>query len=165
MSTVIWHKGVLYSDSQVTKEEITNENGITLPTIIEKGKKLFRVGNKIYGVAGALDGYNDFVNRGKYKRSWRYSRSSLEFVLIIEWDGKNLIGWKLIEKKIWIFYIRWFRKIKYNWKSDSTLHLYMGSGDDFAIEASKKGLTVTEMIQYASDRDPYTDDEVVSMSL
>ena len=164
MSTVIWYEGILYSDSQVTSEEITDEKGITLSKTISKGKKLFRVGNKIYGVTGTLNGYSDFISRG-YSGFWRWSRESSLFALILEWDGKKLISWRLMEKKIWGFYFSWFKKIEHNWRNNSKLVLYMGSGNGFAIEANKKGLTITEMIQYASDRDPYTDDEVVSMSL
>ena len=164
MSTVIWYKGVLYSDSQLSNGKTVDEKGVKIPKEIKTGEKLFRVNNRIYGVTGTLNGYHDFVKR-RYKGSWRWSLNSSNFALIVQWDGKNLISWKLIEKKIWKFYFSWFEKTEYIWKSNPGLILYMGSGDDFAIEANEMGLNEKEMIQYASDRDPFTDDNVVSMSL
>ncbi len=164
MSTVIWHKGIMYSDSQISEGKTIDENGVTLPKTIGKGKKIFRVGNKIYGITGTIQGYEDFVKRG-YKGTLRWDTKESLFALIIQWDGKKLIAWKLIEKKIFGTYFSWFKKTKFDWKNNPKLVLYMGSGDDYAIEADDKGLTPEEMIRYASDRDPYTDDEVVSMSL
>lgn len=164
MSTVIWYKGVLYSDSQVSNGDIINESGETIPKIIKKGKKLFRANNTLYGVTGTLEGYANFVKRG-YKGSWYWSITPFWFALIIQWDGKKLITWKLIEKKIFGIYFSWFKKSEIEWNSRPKLILFMGSGSEYAMEADNKRLIPEEMIQYASDRDPYTDDDVVSMNL
>ncbi len=162
MSTIVWYDGVMYSDTRLI--HVNYSNGEETSRQVKTGEKIFKVGNKIYGVTGTIQGYEDFVRR-KYRGSWNWALRPYDFALIIEWDGKNLIGWKLLKRKFWIFHISWFRKTQYNWKDHPELYLTMGSGDDYAIEASDKGLDPVEMIQYASDRDPATNDIIVSMKL
>lgn len=168
MSTVIWYKGKLYSDSRVTNDLLNTETGDLVDRIIGKGKKLFRhpKKNKIYGVTGTLEGFADFKSRG-YKGSLRWGTESSSKTLVIEWDGEHLIGWVYKEKYIkWLrIYISKFVKTKYNWKDAPEFKISMGSGTEYASEMLDYGCSIREAIQYASDRDEYTDDEVVTLEL
>lgn len=168
MSTVIWYKGKLYADSRITNDRFNAETGELKDRVIRKGKKIFRHKNKnkIYGVTGTIEGFSDFIARG-YRGSWKWNTVPGDNALIIEWNGKKLIGWIYKEKHIKCLgvYISWFEKQEHNWKDHPELKLIMGSGTPYANIALDHGHSIREAIQYASDRDEYTDDEVFTLSL
>jgi len=161
MSTVIWHKEKLYADTQVSKL-IMNEKGEKELVCSHKCTKLFKIGNVIYGATGTLTGWNNFKHR-KFKRMPRLSINEPDEVDIIEYNGEKLKVWDWQEWKIPILNWYIFRSSLRIVKPTECTWISSGSGGVAASEALKAGLTAIEAIQYASDRDIWTNDEVEVM--
>ncbi len=161
MSTVIWHEEKLYADTQVS-ELIMNEKGERELVSSHKGTKLFKIGNVIYGATGTLTGWDSFKNR-KFKRMPRLAINEPDGVDIIEYNGEKIKVWDWREWKIPILTWYIFRSHLRTFNPNTCMWVVSGTGGSAAISALKAGLTPTESIQYASDRDIWTNDDIEVM--
>lgn len=162
MSTVIWRKGIMYADTQGTpKSKIID--GVEIPVETNITVKIFKENNRLYGVVGEIGGWQVFQDRARrnQREKWSWSFKKQWHATIIEWDGEELIGWHFHQKRILGIYFSRFKEEKL----DKNKNAIMGFGEDFAIEALDLKLTPVEAIQYASDRDPWTNTKVMSLTL
>lgn len=160
MSTVIWYKGIIYGDTQITRT-ILQLDGTEIIEI-DKGEKIFKIDDKIYGITGTLEGWNDFISR-KFKSIWYWDLQPFHYAIILEWDGKTMIQWKACFKKFLWFHFCRFIPTELTCSCDTVLT--MGWDQDLAMSAMKMGLTPKESIQYVSDRCIGTNDDVMSVEL
>lgn len=161
MSTVIWQDGVLYADTQGSVGRVSFGDGEEFPVeIIIRTIKIVKEDGRLLGATGEIGGLWEFQSRKK-KDGWYWGREKFFEALIIEWDGNELKQWKFYQKKILGIYVSIFKKKVLNFNQWAV----MGSGADFAIKALKAGLMPSEAIQYASDRDPWTNDKVMALTL
>lgn len=162
MSTVIWDDGVLYADTQGSVGRVSFGDGKEFPVEIVRTIKIVKKDGKLLGATGEIGGLWAFQSRKK-KDGYYWGRKKFFEALILEWDGKELKRWKFYQKKILGIYISIFKKKVLD--ANPNQQAVMGSGTDFAIVALEAGLTPVEAIQYASDRDPWTNDEVMVLTL
>lgn len=159
MSTIVLYDGVFYSDTQTTTILTDEETGDTMILKRTHGtNKVYYHNGKLYGATGDSRGWLDFRDNNGH---WRWSFYPFPESAIVEWDGKTARALNFRQKRILGIYIRWWKETKIG----SNQYVAFGSGSNAASEAIDKGLSPTEAVQYASDRDEYTDDNVVTKQL
>ena len=154
MSTVIFHNGLMYADTRLSFLNQVSFSGRELPDRFSTTRKMYHANDKIYGAVGDVSTWKLFKKRG-YKGKPFLSFKKVDLAVIIEYDGKDIIGWHFkIKKFLFFWWIVGWEKVILN----AAAPALMGSGEPFASEAMRLGLTPIEAIKYASDRDPYTND-------
>lgn len=168
MSTVVWYNRKFYADTQTTNYTQGQDGSTTInSTVIDS--KLFRMDNRVFAHVGNVRSCEEFFKWVEAGQPRFFYWGPTSYSVIGEWDGKNLIFWHAKEvlwkiRGLEIFSFSYWRKQKIV-KLEEGDYYYMGSGGQYASDALKAGLTPVEAIQYASDRDSFTNDrvEVVSM--
>lgn len=190
MTTVIFYKGMMGSDTLQTKFDVAVDDKIKNEITFSLVKKTYIVNNHLLGLSGDVNTILKFIEwfeNGKNKKFKPKGKFS-----IIDWDGENLVSWwtkdtfSTIGILLDIFTCGKlgspFKKVlkhkNQNYDEKESCVFTIGSGEDFVSTAFSKlafqferlnekisdHLATEEVIKYliiiASKHDPFTNDKI-----
>ena len=191
MSTVVFHNGSLYADTQCTHSKTVGLDSEKQDRIIVKTtttRKIFRLKENccnlgaILGYVGDVSAITHFMNWSNNNRRAELNYTFRSAFNAVEYDGETITLWKTIPiGKRWIK-IKWwlwdrldvykfviYEEHKYTTQDQlygRTVSVSLGSGINYATDyLSAKGSNPIDAIVVAAKHDPYTNDTVEAVGL